>query len=108
VRLPSVAYWPITPFRAAHQTRRFGSEADIGLGRSQVSQERARTYFGSYIGPTYGAEKLATSDFTICPLKGSAAAEVTRAACDHTRGADWYAQMVANVLARACGEHGVQ
>ena len=40
-------FWPITSFRAAHQTRRVESEADIGIGGSQAS----RKAHGFTLGP---------------------------------------------------------
>jgi hypothetical protein len=78
-----VAYWPIASFRAAHQARRFGSEADSGLGGSQASEERARIYFGPSIGPTYGVEKLATPDFKLLDLKGKPPSRFTGPRVNH-------------------------
>jgi hypothetical protein len=76
---------PIGPSRhfAPRTKRRFGSEADIGLGGSQASEERARIYFGSSFGPTYGVEKLATPDFKLLDLKGKPPSRFTGPRVNH-------------------------
>jgi hypothetical protein len=61
------AYGPSLHFAPRIKRVALGAKRTSGLGGSQAYREGARTYFGSYIEPTYGAEKLATHDFTISP-----------------------------------------
>jgi hypothetical protein len=82
---------PVGPSRHVAAVQQYGcfrSEADIGLGGSQASQKRTRIYFGSHLAATYGYSALAGADFKNPSLKGAAAAEVHRAACEpqRTRG----------------------
>jgi hypothetical protein len=49
--------WPITSFRAAHQLRRFGHEADIGFGGSRdliLDASSANWDYGQLGGSKYG------------------------------------------------------
>jgi hypothetical protein len=56
---------PSRHIAVVQQYGRLRSEADIGFGGSQASQERARIYLGPHIETTYGAEKLDIPDFQI-------------------------------------------